>query len=322
MPLPQLPLSVRRVVKFLSGYAEILLIVSGAALVLSWFESLHFLPDACAQLRPQWIAACLAAMLVLELNGKRRWAMGAAAGIVAGSCMTIPPLFLTAPTAPKDAQPVLRIWMQNVLASNENYNAVIDSIKAADPDLILLLELSAGWKSAAQALEKDYPFQVYEARDDNFGFGFLSRIPVVKGEAVDLSGFDIPSARVTLNWHNKEIDFLGTHTLPALGSDHFRVRNWHLKDIGKEAITAFKPFIVAGDLNVTPSSGVWRKMVKSSGLRSAGNLAAPSWSPFHVPLMDARIDYVLVSSQWKVRKFQLGPQNGSDHKSVLVELTL
>jgi len=320
MPLPD---KLRRVVKFLGGYAEILLIVCGAALVLGWFERFSFLTDALGQLRPQWIAGCLAAMLILDLNGKRRWAIGASALIVTGSIMTIPPLFLTAPASPKDdAQPALRVFAHNVLSSNENYSKVIASIRAADPDVILILEMTASWKAAMEVLEKDYPFQLYEARDDNFGFGFLSRVPVVKSEAVDLSGFDIPSARVTLNWRGKPVQILGTHTLPAMGSDHFRVRNWHLKDIVKEANTSTHPFIVAGDLNITPSSGAWRKMVKDARLRSAGNLIAPSWSPFHVPLMDARIDYVLVSSQWRVRKFQLGSQNGSDHKSVLVELTL
>ena len=80
------------------------------------------------------------------------------------------------------------------------------------------------------------------------------------------------------------------------------------------------PFIVAGDFNATPDH--WTYAHVANGLADALD-AAPgfAWTyPDVRPLI--RIDAVLASSHWEVRKAEVLPPGVSDHRPVLADLVL
>lgn len=81
--------------------------------------------------------------------------------------------------------------------------------------------------------------------------------------------------------------------------------------------------IVAGDLNLTPWSPVFADLLARGGLRDSGigrGLVA-TWLTRFI-LLGLPIDHVLVSDAFDVRDRRIGPDLGSDHLPVIVELGL
>lgn len=81
------------------------------------------------------------------------------------------------------------------------------------------------------------------------------------------------------------------------------------------------PFIVCADLNSTPHHSVYA--ILTQGLLDAFRLAGRGWGatyPASVPF--ARIDYVVASPHWEVRRSVVVTPLSSDHRPVLAELRL
>ncbi|MEM8598321.1 MAG: endonuclease/exonuclease/phosphatase family protein [Bacteroidota bacterium] len=81
------------------------------------------------------------------------------------------------------------------------------------------------------------------------------------------------------------------------------------------------PFIVCGDFNSTPRSWVYAYL--QQGLRDAFREAGSGWGatfPARLPLI--RIDYLLVSDAWSVRRAYVDTGLASDHRPVIAELVL
>ena len=81
------------------------------------------------------------------------------------------------------------------------------------------------------------------------------------------------------------------------------------------------PFVVCGDLNSTPHSWVYAHLAE--GLTDAFREAGAGWGgtfPAGLPLV--RIDVVLVSEEWEVRRARVSQAVASDHLPVIAELVL
>lgn len=81
------------------------------------------------------------------------------------------------------------------------------------------------------------------------------------------------------------------------------------------------PFIVCGDFNSTPND--WAYAHLSEGLLDAFKVAGKGWGatyPASRPLV--RIDFVLASPEWRVRRSYVVKALSSDHRPVIAELVL
>jgi endonuclease/exonuclease/phosphatase family metal-dependent hydrolase len=83
------------------------------------------------------------------------------------------------------------------------------------------------------------------------------------------------------------------------------------------------PVVVLGDLNLSPDSPAFARLLGTSGLRDA--LQGPRWRPTWMagfwPLA-LRIDHVLVNDDLCVEGTAVGGAIGSDHRPVSVRLRL
>ena len=80
--------------------------------------------------------------------------------------------------------------------------------------------------------------------------------------------------------------------------------------------------MVVGDLNCTPWSPHFRRLLRDAGLRDVarGRGLEPTWYPTSLPL-GIPIDHVLVSDEIGVANRELGSDLGSDHRPVRVEIS-
>ena len=101
----------------------------------------------------------------------------------------------------------------------------------------------------------------------------------------------------------------------------FRTRAEQARMIRRLIDAETRPFLVLGDFNSTPGSWVYAHL--SRGLHDAFGRAGSGWGatfPARIPLI--RIDFILASKEWEVRRAHTSSTVVSDHVPVVAELVL
>lgn len=299
-----------------------------AGTVLGYFGRWHWFLDLFAHFRGQYLVA-LAGSGLLLLVARRPWT-AAAFLIGAGlNARALAPLFGPPPTAPAMAAqptvtPPLRIVTCNVLYINNQQTQMLDWLRSSPGDVVFLCEVTRGWADALRSLVDVYPHQHFCPRSDPFGCAVLSTRPWTQLEEKQWGTFVSPSLVVQFPWGDREVLMLGMHPTPPNGSRGSGYRNRAL-----ESAAAFltshpvRSQLLVGDLNATPWCHALRSLVERTGLSDSarGHGWQPTWNVESL-LFQIPIDHVLVSPDLVTTGRRLGPDLGSDHRAVMVELQL
>jgi len=255
---------------------------------------------------------------------KCRWRMtaicGAAAAINAAlvSCLLWPGEKMAATPGPR-----LRLVAINVHTENAHCDLVLEFLRHTDVDVILLMEVNEHWISALESLRTNYSQVIADPREDNFGIALFSRLPLTNSEVVEFGNAEVPSIATTLAVGGQDVFLLGAHPLPPGSAENARQRNEQFREIAARVRRCGMPAIVLGDLNSTPWSPYFGELLRDSGLKntSQGRGLFGSW-PAWLPFARISLDHCLVSPTILVINKQLGPQVGSDHLPVVVEVQI
>ena len=116
---------------------------------------------------------------------------------------------------------------------------------------------------------------------------------------------------------------LATHPLPPISVDYARLRDEQLARIGALAAGLDGPLLLLGDLNITPWSHPYRRLMRDSGLSdgATGFGVQPTW-PAGKPPLWIPIDHTLHSEAVVVLDRRVGPDLGSDHYPVIVDFAV
>lgn len=222
--------------------------------------------------------------------------------------------------AQRDDQPPaddfsLRVLSQNVLMSNPQIQAVIDHVMASDADVVVFAETDQRWIDGLAPLATRYPYRIEVPRPDFFGIALFSRIPWTSQQVLSLDG--LPAIQVRLHHQGHDVVVIGTHPMSPVGARHAAMRDRQLKLLAAHVASLPGPALVVGDLNATPWSAGMR-IAQSAGMsyRSVEPPWEPTWSvrtPFAVP-----IDHALATSPLLITQRSVGPDVGSDHRSLEV----
>lgn len=296
--------------------------VFGLATLAAFLSKVWWVLELPSHFRPHLAAAFAVLTLIWVLKRRWRWASACAAGAGLNSILVLAVLLPAEKTA-EAAGSNFRLASINVYTANLQTDLVLEFLRKADADVILLTEVNHRWITAMEPLRKEYPNLIAEPRDDNFGIALYSRHDFVSGEVISLIPGSVPSIAVTLEIKGQQIFILGTHPLPPGSADYARRRNRQLKEISVTVRKRAEPAIVIGDLNITPWSPYFSELLQESGLRNSCrskslNGSWPAWMPFgRIPL-----DHCLVSSNFAVLGQTLGPDVGSDHLPLVVDLQI
>lgn len=301
--------------------AVALAIVSLAAFLGRWVWWL----DVLANFRAQYVVvlAFLGLAIMLSKWRKTGYAVLAAATM---NLVVVLPLYIGSPAEASPDLPSVRVMSFNLLSTNESYADVIDYIDTVDPDIVLLHEASRPWEVAMESAELGY--EIIRPRSDDLIFGTLV---LVKGEEVEAVsyGFSSSSPRaveltfIPAGWPT-ELSVLGTHPLAPTDQERAELRDAQLAFAGQWAAGQTGAVIVVGDLNSTPWSWPFRRLVSSADLVNSqrGFGLQPSFSSEANLLLRVPIDHLIHSRALEVTDRQLGPYLGSDHFPLLVDLQL
>lgn len=307
----------------LSGLLDALLAAAAAGAVAGTL--LGFLPgwpfELFSHFRMQWLAAAVTAALLLAV---RCWWRTAA---LLGACAAVN-LLLVGPYLPwrSGAAPgpsEVTVLLANVLRTNPDPAPLLALIRREQPDIVALMEVDERWEATLTAALPEYPHQLWEARQDNFGIALLSRHPCTGCRVLRLGPEGLPTvagrfAIPTSRGDPTRFTLVGTHPLPPVGSRGARSNRAQIEAIGVLLASTPGPRILVGDLNATPWSAAFRQMVRRSGLTDSGRThGAHGTFPVDIPPMRIPIDHFLSSGLTVVRR-ERGPDIGSDHFPLIV----
>lgn len=286
----------------------------------------HWLLDLTTHFRWYWFVLSIAG-LVASLRWRRPTAVACLAIAAAVNARDLLPYWL--PRArPATARSIdqarrIRVIAMNVHRVNDDATAATAYLRTRRPDVVAVLEVDGAWAAALEQLADLFPHRLIRPRDDNFGIAVLSRVPLADVEERVFCATGYPSILATVRLDGGDLRLIATHPYPPFDAACSSLLTEHLDGVAAAAVASPIPCLVAGDLNATPWSRPFRRLVSASGLvdSALGRGIAPTWHA-HLPAPRIPIDHVLVPADAIVLHREVGPDIGSDHLPVEVDVAL
>ncbi len=204
---------------------------------------------------------------------------------------------------------------------NRKYEEALAAARTGNPDVIALSEVTMPWWLRFVQECPDYPYQIVEPRYG--GVGILSKLPMKLAEVRYYGRKKRPRiyAQVTTR-QGTPLDLIFVHTVTPFYLPP--MRDGELEVVAQEARSSKNPVILFGDMNCSPWSPVFSRLLSQSGLSDSqqGFGIQPSWAPHVSPCPLIPIDHVLQSKNVKIVSREIGREFGSDHRPVSVQLSL
>jgi endonuclease/exonuclease/phosphatase (EEP) superfamily protein YafD len=281
--------------------------------------------DLFSHFRAQYFLGLLLAAIGLALLRRPRTALLFAVAAV-GNAVLILPLYLGGSSATNPAAGSLRLLLVNVSTSNTRHDLVLDLVRDVDPDLLVLLEVDDAWIGGLAPIDDRLPHAIARPRPDNFGIALYSRRPARTHRIETLGSAAVPSIVAAFGDEDdadrQSFTLIATHPLPPSGRRNSALRNEDLRGLASLVRTIDGPVLVLGDLNATPWSHHFRRLVRETGLRDStrGFGLQPTWPTDMLRPLRIPIDHCLVSEDLVVIDRRTGPDIGSDHLPLIIEI--
>ncbi len=304
----------------LDGYLDILGLGLAMATLLGFLGRLYWVFDLFSHFRVQYMQLCL---ILIGIALWRRKNKRAVAWVLL-ACLNyafVLPLYFGKPAPPSG--PTVRAMLMNLNAGNGNTEQVLEAIKNADPDLLLLEEVTPKWAHELAVLNTAYPHRIAEPQEGCFGIMLLSKYPLEHSEIVQLDDSNVPTITTELHLPEGVVSVIGTHPVPPVNSRCFNDRNVHFSNLHKCAMTRNHPVFLIGDLNTSPWSPHFRDLLSQSGLKNSmkGFGFQPSW-PSNNRFLRIPLDHMLHSPGIAIHNRVVGEDVGSDHFPVIVDFSI
>jgi endonuclease/exonuclease/phosphatase (EEP) superfamily protein YafD len=226
----------------------------------------------------------------------------------------------------------LKVLVANLHVQNEQYSKVLDLVKKEQPDIALFMEIDQAWIDQLDTLEEILPYKFGKPNPYNIGIAIYSKQELVNPEFNLFNTENNVGITGQLIVNQQPISFVGIHPLPPVKLKFFHLRNRQLDAVAQYVHSLTNPVIVFGDFNITMWSPYFKQMIRKTGLINArqGFGIVPTWptqssfkrSPVWRQLLSIPIDHCLVSPTIQVANIYTGPNTGSDHKPLIVNLAI
>jgi endonuclease/exonuclease/phosphatase (EEP) superfamily protein YafD len=296
-------------------------VLLGSATLLGLLDRFWWFFEGADVFRLQYLVVLVAAGVVALTVRRPRLAVLAA--VLAALNFAVLDIPLTAsvnaaPSAPTAG--ALRLVVANVEVGNRDVASVRRLVAQTHPDLFGVSELTPFMAHHLGDELRGYQVRVLETRDDAYGIGLYSRLPLLSAKIARFPSDGPPTVVARVRVAGKPVSVVITHVhTPFAGSIHVR----HLDALAVAARSQFgRRVIVCGDFNTPPWSGPLRDFAASSNLRDLyggrawSGYSWPTWSyALRVPL-----DNCFVSNGIGVTGYHDGPSVGSDHRPIVVDV--
>lgn len=216
--------------------------------------------------------------------------------------------------------PLVRAVLFNVHSANRSYAEVESFIRRSDAHVVVLVEVTDDWLRRLD-LRRFYPHAVEDPHDANFGIALYSKFPFREARVLRLGEANVSSLGVEVDRPEGSFHVVATHPFPPTTPARAHLRNDQLEAIAAHVRGLSGPVVLLGDLNTTPWSPHFRRLLETSGLQdsSRGHGVLPTWPALLPWILRIPLDHCLHSPGISVRRREVGPDLGSDHLPLLVE---
>jgi endonuclease/exonuclease/phosphatase (EEP) superfamily protein YafD len=295
----------------------------GAATVIGLLDRLFWAFELADVFRLQYLVVLVAAGVVaLTVRRPRLAALAAVLAAVNWAVLGIPRTPNGTAASRGAPSRELRLVVANLQVGNTDFGAVRRLVVQTHPDLFGVTELTPVMARHLADELPDYRARVLETRDDAYGIGVYSRLPLLSAKVVHFPTDGPPTvvARVHVAGESLAVVVTHVHTLFA-GSIHVR----HLDALAAAARSHLgKRVVVCGDFNTPPWTGPLRDFASDAHLRDLyGSHAWAAWSwPTWGYILRAPLDNCFVGDGVAVTDHHDGPSVGSDHHPLVADLAV
>ncbi|WP_299821320.1 endonuclease/exonuclease/phosphatase family protein [uncultured Jannaschia sp.] len=261
--------------------------------------------------------------LAVSVPVSRRLRLGLGALVLAAiayNAVKIAPYLPTQDGVAESCSPEDRIsiLVANVKLGNRESGALLEMVRAREPDLLLALETNEWWEAELANLADGWPNEVSEITGSYFGMHLRSRLPLRETAAVYPVEQDAPAIFATVELPSGDtVRVFGIHPRPPHPDQSSTGRDAELMWAALEAREAESPVLLAGDLNAVP----WERTIER--MQRIGGFIDPRESLGFMPSYDAHswwmswpLDQVLHQRGLSVLSMEVLPGFGSDHYPV------
>ena len=216
----------------------------------------------------------------------------------------------------------LTLYSANVHYLNTDIDRMRRSIDQADPDIIVLVELSLQTAEGMERLLADYPHRVNATQlDQTRGPArsvIASRYPLTQVPTFNDMLNDVAAvAQTPLG----PVNIVGVHLTRPWPYEYQYGQIIQTQHLANLRHTLFGPVLVAGDFNSVASARIGRQVRDEVGLHPAPGILG-TWPSALPPVFGMTIDQVYRSPDLTFTGRRLGLPNGSDHAPVVTTFTL
>jgi len=287
--------------------------------LLGFFGGIHWVLDLFSHFRVQYFQLCLILIGIALWRRQHKRAVALLAVALLNYAFVLP-LYFGKP-APASGQ-TARAMLMNINAANGDTEQVLEAVRKYNPDIILFEEVTPKWERELAVLSTNYSHRVAEPQDGCFGIMLLSKYPLSRGNVVYIGSAGVPSIIADVHFPQGEVSIVGTHPLPPIGKTYSNHRNNQLAKLPELVKTRKHPVLLIGDLNASPWSAHFTRLVRDSGLKNSmkGFGFQPSW-PSGNRFLRIPIDHFLHSPEITIHSRAVGGKVGSDHLPVIVDFS-
>ena len=307
-----------RVRSYLGSRVAIVAGLLGLGVALPFFSAVDWRVDLFAHFV---LYRLIGAVLLL---GLAVWSGAKKSVIVLIVCLFVDGLRMAPLYGPRTgpvAAPVWKVLYFNVLTQNSRKAEVLRYLESSKADLIFVAEVDDAWARALRGASNGYRVIAEAPRSDNFGILALSAVESATASVQAFGPFGLPAIELRATKDQHDLEVLAVHLPPPISEAYADARDRGLDDAAQWAVArTAKAAVVLGDLNATPWSHVFRAFLERTKWRSAqdGFGYQPTW--LAAPGLMIPIDHLLHSPGLGVSSRRVGPELGSDHRAIEVEL--
>lgn len=212
-----------------------------------------------------------------------------------------------------------RIFLVN-LGPIQDFQLLLKAVQDTKPVMFCVVEHN---QKLNRILSEPYWKEVFPYRGVllNQDMGLYSQIPLSSFKIDAPSAQFGPSLITEFQWEHQPVTMVLAHPSVPVSPEAWQRQKNHFTHWIAEKGRYHSNLIILGDFNSVPWMPHFQRLLKSAGLRDSalGFGVQPSWFVSE-PWAAVPIDHVLVSPGFQVRRRFIGPEIGSDHRPVLVDL--
>lgn len=291
--------------------------------VAGFFGTYHRYLELTAHFKPHYVVVSLLCLLICVALQAWTWALCALV-IVALNLVIIAPWYLP-PSHTLLVKPGLEIQVMcaNVQYTNTNYAAFLRLIREEMPHVVIAQEANEPWLAHLRELAAQFPYAVTVPGRGSSGIALYSRLPIAHADIIYLGQQRRPGVIARLSLGATVLTLVTIHPRAPLHNRAFADRNEQLLAATKVVETVPPPKLLVGDFNTSPWSPYYKRVVRDTGLRDArkGFGLLPTWPAARL-WVGLPIDHCLVSPELTVARMRTGPNIGSDHLPLIIDVGL